>query len=64
MSFIKITEQDSLYDDLERMSVRELLEEINAEDRKVALAVRRAIPRIEELVLQIVPRMKQGGRIF
>ena len=64
MSFIKITEQDSLYNDLERKSVRELLEDINTEDQKVALAVRRTIPKIEELVLQIVPRMKHGGRIF
>ena len=64
MSFIKITEQDSLYNDLERKSVRELLEDINTEDQKVALAVRKTIPKIEELVLQIVPRMKQGGRIF
>ena len=59
MSFIKITEQDSLYNGLERKSVRELLEDINTEDQKVALAVRRTIPKIEELVLQIVPRMKQ-----
>ncbi len=55
MSFIKITEQDSFYNDLERKSVRELLEDINTEDQKVALAVRRTIPKIEELVLQIVP---------
>ena len=64
MSFIKITEQDSLYNDLERKPVRELLEDINTEDQKVALAVRRTIPKIEELVLQIVPRMQQGGRIL
>ena len=62
MSFIKITEQNSLYNDLERKSVRDLLEDINTEDQKVALAVRETIPKIEELVLQIVPRMKQGGR--
>ena len=64
MSFIKITEQNSLYNDLERKSVRALLEDINTEDQKVALAVRETIPKIEELVLQIVPRMKQDGRIF
>ncbi len=40
MSFIKITEQNSLYNDLERKSVRDLLEDINTEDQKVALAVR------------------------
>ncbi len=64
MAFIKITEQSSLYQDLEKKSVRELLEGINAEDQKVAIAVQKAIPQIEKLVLQIIPRMKQGGRIF
>ena len=64
MSFTKITEQDSLYNDLEDKSVRELLEDINTEDQKVALAVQKTIPQIEKLVDQIVPRMKQGGRIF
>ena len=64
MSFTKITEQDSLYNNLESKSVRELLDDINTEDRKVASAVRKTIPKVEELVLQIVPRMKQGGRIF
>jgi N-acetylmuramic acid 6-phosphate etherase len=64
MAFIKISEQPSLYNDLEKKTARELLEEINTEDQKVALAVREAIPQIEKLVNQIVPRMKQGGRIF
>lgn len=64
MAFIKITEEPSLYDDLETKSVRELLEDINREDRKVALAVRKVIPQVEKLVTLIVPRMKQGGRIF
>jgi len=64
MSFIKITEQSSLHNDLEKKSVRELLEGINEEDQKVAIAVQNAIPQIEKLVSQIVPRMKQGGRIF
>ena len=42
----------------------EILQDINTEDQKVALAVKKAIPQIEKLVSQIVPRMKQGGRIF
>ena len=62
--FIKISEQPSLYNDLEKKSVREILEDINREDQKVALAIQKAIPQIEKLVTQIVPRMKQGGRIF
>jgi N-acetylmuramic acid 6-phosphate etherase len=62
--FTKITEQASLYDNLEQKSVREILEDINNEDRKVADAVGRAIPQIEKLVESIVPKMKRGGRIF
>lgn len=64
MAFIKLSEQPSLYNDLEKKSIRTLLEEINAEDQKVALATQQAIPQIEKLVSLIVPRMKQGGRIF
>ena len=64
MSFIKITEQPSLHEDLEQLSVRSLLEGINEEDQKVALAVRSCIPHIERLVTGIVERMQQGGRVF
>lgn len=64
MAFINISEETSLYHDLEKKSIRQLLEDINTEDQKVALATQRAIPQIEKLVSQIVPRMKQGGRIF
>ncbi len=62
--FTKITEQSSLYNHLESKSVLEVLQDINTEDQKVALAVEKAIPQIERLVSQIIPRMKQGGRIF
>ena len=64
MAFVKISEQSSLYNDLEKKSVGEILRDINNEDKKVALAVEKAIPQIEKLVSEIVPRMKRGGRIF
>ena len=64
MAFVKISEQPSLYDNLEKKSVHELLTEINQEDHKVADAVQKAIPQIERLVIGIVERMKKGGRIF
>jgi N-acetylmuramic acid 6-phosphate etherase len=64
MAFVKITEQSSLYNDLENKSVSEILHDINNEDKKVALAVEKAIPQIDLLVSNIVPRMKRGGRIF
>lgn len=58
------TESSSYYDHLEQMSVKELLTNINKEDQTVPVAVNKAIPQIESLVLQIVARMKQGGRLF
>ena len=64
MAFVKISEQSSLYNDLEQKSVGEILHDINTEDKKVALAVEKAIPAIEKLVTEIVARMKRGGRIF
>ncbi|CAK7033481.1 MAG: N-acetylmuramic acid 6-phosphate etherase [Parabacteroides distasonis] len=64
MAFQKITESESLYENLDQMSVRELLEGINNEDRKVAIAVGREIPKIEKLVTCIVERMRRGGRLF
>ena len=64
MAFVKISEQASLYNDLEKKSVLELLTDINREDHKVADAVEKAIPQIEKLVSGIVERMKRGGRIF
>ncbi|MCS2953989.1 N-acetylmuramic acid 6-phosphate etherase [Bacteroides thetaiotaomicron] len=64
MEFIKITEQPSLYDDLDKKSVKEILEDINTEDHKVADAVQKVIPQIEKLVTLIIPRVKKGGRIF
>ena len=64
MAFVKISEQPSLYNDLEKKSISEILHDINNEDKKVALAVEKAIPQIEKLVEGIVSRMKRGGRIF
>ena len=61
---ISLTESESLYHDLEKMSVRELLESINTEDQKVPLIVKKSIPEIEKLVEAIVSRMKKGGRLF
>ena len=58
------TETASHYDDLEKMSVRDLLTNINNEDKTVPMAVEKAIPQIEALVTEIVKRMKQGGRLM
>jgi N-acetylmuramic acid 6-phosphate etherase len=60
----RITEQDSPYRHLEKMSTRELLTYINTEDQKVAPAIQGCIPAIEKLVEDIVLRMIDGGRLF
>lgn len=64
MKFNKTTEQESRYNHLEKMSVSELLSNINAEDKTVAFAVEKALPQIESLVSQIVSKLKLGGRLF
>lgn len=64
MTFTKTTEQSSKYEHLEKMSVSELLSNINQEDKTVPFAVEKALPQIEILVTQIVAKMKLGGRLF
>jgi N-acetylmuramic acid 6-phosphate etherase len=64
MTFIKTTEQSSKYEHLEKMSVQELLYNINSEDKTVPIAVEKALPQIEKLIDQIVLKMKLGGRLF
>jgi N-acetylmuramic acid 6-phosphate etherase len=63
-NFTKTTEQSSKYNHLEKMSVSELLQNINNEDKSVAFSVEKALPQIEGLVLEIVEKLKQGGRLF
>jgi len=64
MSFTKTTEQDSKYNELENMSISQLLTNINTEDKTVPLAVEKAMPQIEKLVEQVVTQLKKGGRLF
>lgn len=64
MDFTRITEQDSDYDHLEKMSIRELLTHINDEDTLVADLVAKAIPAIENLTEAVIAILKSGGRLF
>ena len=59
-----VTESASHYQHLEKMSVRDLLLNINREDQTVPLAVEKVIPQIEALVNAIVQKMSEGGRLF
>ncbi len=46
------------------MSIRDLLLNINREDKSVPPAIEKVIPKIESLVAAIVERMEKGGRLF
>lgn len=60
----KITEAASKYQDLEFMSVQEILVSMNQEDQSVPFAVQKSIPQIESLVTIAVEQLKKGGRLF
>jgi len=64
MNFLKTTESDSKYNHLEKMSVQELLQNINNEDKTVAFSVEKALPEIETLTEKIVEKLNTGGRLF
>jgi N-acetylmuramic acid 6-phosphate etherase len=64
MAFEKITEHASKYRHLEKMTVGELLVNINKEDQVVPAAVAKAIPQIERLAEAISDKMLMGGRLF
>ncbi len=60
----KITELPSLYNHLEKMSVMELVSNINKEDQKVAVAIQRVLPQIAKVVEMIELKLREGGRMF
>ncbi|MCF8464672.1 MAG: N-acetylmuramic acid 6-phosphate etherase [Flavobacteriales bacterium] len=60
----RITESSSNYNDLEKMSVGELLTNINREDKTVPLAIEKALSNIESLINCVVSKMENGGRLF
>lgn len=61
---LRITEQPSLYHDMEKKTVAEIIREINEEDKKVALAMEKVLPDIEKLVTAIENTIRNGGRMF
>ena len=64
MSFKRITEESSEYRHLEKMPVKEILSNINKEDKKVSAAIEKVSPQIEALVHAITDKMLMGGRLF
>ena len=61
---MKTTEEESLYQNLESQPFSVLLDQINQEDQKVANAVKKSLHQVEILVEAILPKIKNGGRLF
>ena len=64
MAFTKVTEQPSHYHHLEKMSVKEIITNINKEDFVVAEAVKKALPQIEKMITAVSEKIITGGRLF
>ncbi|MBT8229025.1 MAG: N-acetylmuramic acid 6-phosphate etherase [Saprospiraceae bacterium] len=64
MAIQKITEMESRYRHLEKMTIKELLTNINKEDQTVATSVLKVIHQVEPLVRTVVNKMSAGGRLF
>ena len=59
---LRLTEQPSLHDNLEKKSVAELLREINEEDKKVPFAIEKVLPDLEKLVSAIERQIRNGRK--
>lgn len=58
------TESESKYNNLEQMNAMEILSNINKEDKIVPYAIEKVIPKIAEVIPEIVSRLQEGGRLF
>ncbi|MBO9153611.1 N-acetylmuramic acid 6-phosphate etherase [Chitinophaga sp. GCM10012297] len=64
MNMLKVTEEPSRYRHLEKMTIEEITASINQEDQLVALAVEKALPRLNQLIGAAVGKLRQSGRLF
>ena len=62
--FIRTTESTSLYTNIEKSSTLDILQNINTEDKKVAIEVEKQIPQIQLLVDAAAEKLANGGRLF
>ena len=63
-NFIKTTEKESHYKNIEFKSTIEILSDINDEDKSIAQIVEKSIPQIKILVDAVYNKLKNGGRLF
>lgn len=61
---MRITEQSSLYNHLEKMSTDELLKNMNEQDQTVPFAIKKVLPKIKKVINEAFVQMQNGGRLF
>ena len=61
---MKTTEEESFYNNLEKMDINNILQSINTEDKKVALSIEKSIPELSFLSNLVYTKLKNGGRLF
>ena len=61
---MKITEKESQYNNLSKMSFKEIASSINKEDKKIAITLEKSIENISKLSNQVYEKIKEGGRLF
>ena len=64
MQYLKITEKDSKYNNLESKSVNEIINEIHNEDYSVLKAIENVIPIIEKVIEKVIFQLNKNGRLF
>ena len=62
--FIRTTELTSLYNNIEKSSTLDILQNINTEDKKVAIEVEKQIPQIQLFIDAAAEQLANGGRLF
>jgi N-acetylmuramic acid 6-phosphate etherase len=62
--FVKTTEQESIYNNLEKMSAAEIVQAMNTEDKTVAFAVEKAATQISAFIEAASHKINNGGRLF
>jgi N-acetylmuramic acid 6-phosphate etherase len=60
----RITESTSNHDNLEQLSIKQLIEGINQEDHSVPTAISKELDNIERLIVKATEQLKKGGRLF
>ncbi len=60
----RITESTSNHDNLEQLSIKQLITGINQEDHTVPQAIAKEVDSIEKLIRKATEQLKKGGRLF